>query len=277
MSRAHHSMSVQKEHRKWKSIFISDVHLGTKHCKADYLCDFLKYNHCDKLYLVGDMIDGWQLNKRMYWPQSHSNVIRRILTKAKRGTRIYYILGNHDEVLRNWLDFKLKFGRIRIKNEQVHETQDGKLLLVTHGDLFDGITRLAPWLAWVGDRGYQFLLWFNTIYNKCRRLCGMQYWSMSKFLKHNVKRAVSFIFEFEKALATHCKKNGFDGVVCGHIHTPEIKMIDNTLYFNCGDWVENCTALVEDDTGRFHMLQWKDVDHSTFDEIRNETDGSTDQ
>lgn len=264
------------QHKQWRSIFISDVHLGTKNCKAEYLCDFLKHNHCDTLYLVGDIIDAWQIRKRLYWPQSHSNVIRRILTKAKRGTRVYYILGNHDEVLRPWLDFELKFGRIRIRNEQVHETADGRLILVIHGDFFDGITRLAPWLAWLGDNAYTLLLWINTLYNRCRRLCGLQYWSMSQFLKHNVKRAVSFIFEFEKALAQHCQANGFDGVMCGHIHTPEIKQIDNMTYHNCGDWVESCTAICEDEQGVFHMIQWKEIDHDTFEEIRDEEDPHSD-
>lgn len=249
--------------KKYRSIFISDIHLGSKHSKADILCDFLKNNDCDKLYLVGDIVDGWKLAKRVYWPQSHSNVIRRILTKAKRGTRVYYILGNHDEVLRNWLGFELKFGKIRIKNEQIHETADGRLLLVTHGDMFDGITRLAPWLAWIGDHAYQFVLWTNTFYNRCRRVCGFKYWSMSKFLKHNVKKAVGFIFEFEKNLARYCKKRGYDGVVCGHIHTPEMKQIDGVQYINTGDWVESCTAVVEHQDGKLEMIHWKEIDHES--------------
>ena len=252
------------EHKTYKSIFISDFHLGTKHCKADILCDFLKYNHCEKLYLVGDVIDGWKLKKKIYWPQSHSNVIRRILTKAKRSTRVYYIIGNHDEELRKWIkDYKLKFGKIRIKNEQVHEGADGKLYIVTHGDMFDGVTRLAPWIAWTGDHAYRTLLWINTMYNYGRRLMGLRYWSMSKFLKHNVKKAVNFIFEFERNLAKYCKSRGYDGVVCGHIHTPEIKDVNGIRYMNDGDWVESCTAIVEHDTGIFEMVHWKDIDHDS--------------
>jgi UDP-2,3-diacylglucosamine pyrophosphatase LpxH len=256
--------------QKYRSIFISDVHLGTKECKADYLCEFLKQNDCERLYLVGDIVDAWQLAKKVYWPQSHSNVIRRILTKAKRGTRVYYILGNHDEILRNWLGFGLKFGRIRIMNEQVHETVDGRLLLVTHGDLFDGITVMAPWLAWLGDSAYQLALWMNNIFNRTRSLIGMDYWSMSKFLKHNVKRAVSFIFEFEKNLAQMCHKQGYAGVICGHIHTPEMKEINQVLYMNCGDWVESCTALVEHMDGRFELIHWKEIDHESHVEVPHE-------
>lgn len=247
----------------YKAIFISDFHLGSKHCQADYLVDFLKKHTCDKLYLVGDIVDGWKLSKRVYWPQSHSNVIRRILTAAKRGTKVYWIVGNHDEVLRKWMSFKLKFGRIRIKNEQVHESSNGKLYLVTHGDLFDGVTRLAPWLAWIGDYGYEFVLKINTYFNRIRRLLRLPYWSMSKFLKHNVKKAVDFVFEFEKNLTRYCKKRGYDGVICGHIHTPEIKNIDGIEYMNDGDWVESCSALVELDDGTFKLIYWKEIDHDT--------------
>jgi len=177
---------------------------------------------------------------------------------------VYYIIGNHDEELRKWItDYKLKFGKIRIKNEQVHEGVDGKLYLVTHGDLFDGVTRLAPWIAWTGDHAYRTLLWLNTMFNYGRRLLGMRYWSMSKFLKHNVKKAVNFIFAFEKNLAKYCKSRGYDGVVCGHIHTPEIKDVDGIRYMNDGDWVESCTAIVEHDTGIFEMVHWKDIDHES--------------
>lgn len=252
------------ETKSYRSIFISDIHLGTKHCKADYLCEFLKYNDCEKLYLVGDIIDGWKLRKKFYWPQSHSNVIRRVLTKAKRHTRIYYVLGNHDEELRKWItDYKLKFGKIRIVNEVIHESADNRLYLVTHGDMFDGITRLAPWITWMGDNAYHFVLWINTWYNRIRKWMGLKYWSMSKFLKHNVKKAVDFVFEFEKNITNYCRKRGYDGVICGHIHTPEIKDIDGVTYMNDGDWVESCTALVEHHDGRFELIHWKDIDHDS--------------
>ena len=252
------------QHKKYRTIFISDVHLGTKHCKADYLCEFLKYNNCERLYLIGDIIDGWKLHKRIYWPQSHSNVIRRVLTKAKRKTRIYYIIGNHDEVLRKWIsNYQLKFGKIRIRNEYVHEGADGKQYLITHGDQFDGVTRLAPWIAWTGDHAYHVVLNINTWYNRIRKWMGLKYWSMSKFLKHNVKKAVDFVFEFEKNLAKYCKAKGYDGVICGHIHTPEIKKINGITYMNDGDWVESCTALVEHHDGRFELVYWKDIDHES--------------
>ena len=243
--------------KQFRSIFISDVHLGTKGSQAEVLDDFLRNNSSDKLYLVGDIIDGWKLQKRIYWPQEHSNVIRKIIGKARKGTKVYYIPGNHDEVLRKWMDMDLRFGRIKIVQDRVHKGADGKEYYVVHGDAFDGITRLAPWVAWLGDSAYTVTQDLNRWYNQLRKKLGMGYWSFSKFLKHNVKKAVDFVFKFEENITSYCSKKGYAGVICGHIHTPTIKDIGNVKYMNCGDWVENTTALVEHHDGSFEIIEWK--------------------
>jgi UDP-2,3-diacylglucosamine pyrophosphatase LpxH len=241
----------------YKSIFISDVHLGSKECKADRLNNFLKENSCDTLYLVGDIIDGWKIQQnKLHWKQSHSNVIRRFLNYSKDGSKVIYIAGNHDEFLRPFMQYKLAFGRIEIHNQYEHLGVDGKRYLVTHGDLFDGITRLAPWLAFLGDKAYDFILSLNSKYNWIRHRLGFGYFSLSKYLKHRVKKAVDFIFQFERNLAEYCKKRGFDGVICGHIHHAEIKNIDGIIYMNDGDWVESLTALVEHVDGRWEILTY---------------------
>lgn len=243
--------------RTYRSIFVSDVHLGTKDCKAGQLNNFLKHNTCETLYLVGDIIDGWKVQQnKLRWKQSHTNVVRRILGHAKRGTRVIYVVGNHDEFLRPMLPYGLKFGDIDIVNHAEHLGADGKRYLVTHGDLFDGITRLAPWLGFLGDKAYDFILAVNSRYNWIRHRLGFGYFSLSKYLKHRVKKAVDFIFEFEKNLAVYCRKKGYDGVICGHIHTAEIKDIDGVVYMNDGDWVESCTALVEHWDGRWEIITW---------------------
>ena len=242
---------------KYRSIFISDVHLGTKGCQAEVLDDFLRNNDSEKLYLVGDIIDGWKLQKRIYWPQEHSNVIRKIIGKARKGTKVFYIPGNHDEILRKWLDMDLRFGRIRIVENKVHKGADGKEYFVVHGDAFDGITRLAPWVAWLGDSAYEVSQNLNRWYNQIRKKLGMRYWSFSKFLKHNVKKAVDFIFKFEQNVSEYCEKQAYAGAITGHIHTPEIKKVNGVVYMNCGDWVENTTALVEHHDGSFEIVEWK--------------------
>jgi UDP-2,3-diacylglucosamine pyrophosphatase LpxH len=245
---------------KYKTIFISDVHLGTKDCKAELLNNFLKNNSCDTLYLVGDIIDGWKIQQNKWrWKQTHTNVVRRILGYAKRGTRVIYIAGNHDEFLRQMLPYNINLGNVEIYNQFEHIGVDGKHYLVTHGDLFDGITRLAPWIAFLGDKAYDVILTINTHYNYFRRRCGWGYWSLSKFLKARVKRAVDFIFRFEKNLSAYCKRKGYDGVICGHIHHAEIKEIDGTIYMNDGDWVESCSALVEHEDGRWEIVTWNEL------------------
>ena len=241
--------------RKYRTIFISDVHLGSKGCQADALCEFLKHNTCDKLYLVGDIIDGWRMKKKWFWPQSHTNVIRRILTAAKRDTEVIYIIGNHDEFLRAFLRFHISFGRIKICNRDVHLGQDGNRYFVCHGDMFDGLMRSdRKWIMFLGDNLYNFLLWTNTKLNTLRRLIGLPYWSLSKALKTRTKRAINFIQGFEEQVADYCRRKNYDGAICGHIHVAEIRDINGITYMNDGDWVETCSALVEHHDGRWELV-----------------------
>ncbi len=243
--------------KTYRTIFISDVHLGTKDCKAEALNNFLKHNTCDTLYLVGDIIDAWKIQQnRWRWKQSHTNVIRRILGHAKRGTRVVYVAGNHDEFLRPLIPYGIGFGQVEIVNQAEHIGRDGRHYLVTHGDLFDGITRITPWLSFLGDKLYDFVLNLNSRFNWIRHRLGFGYWSLSKFLKYRVKRAVDFVFQFERNLAAYCKKRGFDGVICGHIHHAEIRDIDGIRYMNDGDWVESMTALVEHHSGEWQIVTW---------------------
>ena len=258
--------------KTYRSIFISDVHLGTKDCQADKLNNFLKHNSCDTLYLVGDIIDAWKIQQNKWrWKQSHTNVVRRVLGHAKRGTKVIFIAGNHDEFLRPMIPYGFSFGLIEIHNQIEHIGADGKHYLVVHGDLFDGITRLAPWLGFLGDRLYDFILTLNGKFNWIRHRIGFGYWSLSKYLKHRVKKAVDFIFKFEENLANYCKKRGFDGVICGHIHHAEIKEINGVMYMNDGDWVESCTALVEHHNGHWEIITWTKEN----DNVVNDIDSST--
>jgi len=241
----------------YRSIFVSDVHLGTRDSQAEKLNNFLKHNTCETLYLVGDIIDAWKIQQNKWrWKQSHTNVVRRILGHAKRGTRVVYIAGNHDEFLRPMIPYGFSFGLVEIHNQTEHVGADGKHYLITHGDLFDGITRLAPWLAFLGDKLYDLVLDWNSRFNWIRRKLGFGYWSLSKYLKHRVKKASDFMFQFEKNISSYCKKRGYDGVICGHIHHAEIKEIDGVIYMNDGDWVESCTALVEHHDGRWEIITW---------------------
>jgi len=243
--------------KTYRSIFISDVHLGTKDSQADKLNNFLKHNSCDTLYLVGDIIDAWKIQQNKWrWKQSHTNVVRRVLGHAKRGTKVIFIAGNHDEFLRPMIPYGFSFGLIEIHNQIEHIGADGKHYLVVHGDMFDGITRLAPWLSFLGDKAYDIILSLNSKLAWIRHRMGFGYFSLSRFLKHRVKKAVDFIFHFEHNLAAYCKKRGFDGVICGHIHHAEIKEIDGVVYMNDGDWVESCTALVEHHDGRWEIVTW---------------------
>jgi UDP-2,3-diacylglucosamine pyrophosphatase LpxH len=243
--------------KTYKSIFISDVHLGTRDSKADQLNNFLKHNTCETLYLVGDILDVWRIQQNKWrWQQSHSNVVRRILGHAKRGTQVHYIAGNHDEFLRPLMPYGIGFGNVNVANQMTHVGVDGKKYLVIHGDLFDGLTRLAPWLAILGDKAYDTVLWLNTKFNYIRHKMGFSYWSLSKYLKGRVKKAVDFMFKFEKNITAYCQKRGFDGVICGHIHHAEIKEIDGIIYMNDGDWVESMTALVEHHDGRWEIITW---------------------
>ncbi|NCZ78935.1 MAG: UDP-2,3-diacylglucosamine diphosphatase, partial [Burkholderiaceae bacterium] len=211
----------------YRAIWISDVHLGTPGCQAKFLLDFLKHNESDTLYLVGDIIDGWRLKKSIYWPQSHNDVVQKILRKARKGTEVVYVPGNHDESIRQFLG--LSFGEIKVVPEAIHTTADGRKLWITHGDLFDGVMQYAKWLAYVGDNLYSLILYFNRYLNLLRVRMGMQYWSLSQYLKHQVKNAVSYIADFEMIMAREARIRGCDGVVCGHIHKAEIRTIDGLL------------------------------------------------
>jgi len=241
----------------YRSIWISDVHLGTAGCQASYLLDFLKQNDSDYLYLVGDIIDGWALKRSWYWNQEHNDVIQKILRKARKGTQVVYIAGNHDEVVRQFIG--LAFGGIDIQDEVIHTTADGRRLLVLHGDLFDGVIQCARWLAIVGDHAYTVTLKLNRWFNHVRAKLGLGYWSLSQFLKHKVKKAVNFVSQFEQAVAREAKARGLDGVICGHIHKAEMREIDGILYCNDGDWVESLTALVETYEGELKIVTWQQL------------------
>jgi UDP-2,3-diacylglucosamine pyrophosphatase LpxH len=238
----------------YRSIWISDVHLGTRGCKAHFLLDFLKHNESDYLYLVGDIIDCWRLRRVWYWHQTHNDVVQKLLRKARKGTQVVYVPGNHDEPLRDYT--QMQFGGVTVVDEVVHVTADGRRLLVLHGDKFDGIVKYARWLAILGDRAYNLMLAVNHWYNLCRRWLGYPYWSLSAYLKRRVKDAVRYIDDFEVALAEEARRRGLDGVICGHIHKAEIRQFDDVLYCNDGDWVESCTALVEHADGRLEILDW---------------------
>ncbi len=239
---------------KCRTIWISDIHLGTRDCKANFLIDFLRRYEAEKMYLVGDIIDGWSLKRHWYWPASHSTVIQKILRKARKGTDIIFIPGNHDEFLRPYVGLHL--GDIRLLRDDIHTTADGRQLLVMHGDEFDGVIKYARWLTHVGDYLYMKLLTLNRWLNHLRRKMGLSYWSLSAMVKYQVKQAVQIVSDFEYYLADIAKRRQVDGVVCGHIHHAEIKPIGPILYCNDGDWVESCTALVEWMDGRLEIIHW---------------------
>ena len=221
------------------------------------MLDFLRATESETLYLVGDILDGWQLKKSWYWPQAHNDVLQKILRKARKGTRIFIIPGNHDEFLRQFC--KHDFGRITLTAQAIHELADGRKLLVLHGDQFDSVIKFAPWLAYIGDEAYEFTLSLNRLFNQVRTKLGLSYWSISAYLKNKVKNAVSFISAYENVVILAARRHHVQGVVCGHIHHAEIREIDGVLYCNDGDWVESCTALVEHLDGRLEILRWLDV------------------
>ena len=244
-----------------RTIFISDTHLGTRGCKAEALADFLAHNDCQTLFLVGDIVDGWQLKRRWFWTEAQSQVVAEILRKVDAGTRVIFVPGNHDEFARAYAGrhfFGDKFAGVEIIQEAIHETADGKRLWVLHGDRFDGVIHFAKWLAHVGDWAYGKALQLNDLLFKVRKAMGLPYWSLSAFLKHKVKNAVEYISRFEEIVAQEAAARGVDGVVCGHIHHAEIRRIGGVLYLNDGDWVESCSALVEDAHGNMEILRWAD-------------------
>lgn len=239
---------------KYRTIWISDTHLGTRGCKAEYLLDFLRQTRADRIYLVGDIVDGWRLKRSWYWNDTQTAVIQEILKRTREGVDVTYVPGNHDEVLRDYTG--LTIGGVKVRDRVIHTTHTGRRFLIIHGDQFDGVVRYARWLALLGDWAYNGLLWLNNHFNTVRKWLGMPYWSLSAYLKHKVKNAVEFISCFENAVAQEAKKLNVDGVICGHIHHPEMREIDGVLYCNDGDWVESCTALVENLDGELEIVRW---------------------
>jgi UDP-2,3-diacylglucosamine pyrophosphatase LpxH len=242
---------------KCRAAFISDIHLGTRGCQADRLLDFIRVLDCEKLYLVGDIVDGWKMKSGLYWPQAHNDVVQKVLRLARKGVEVIYIPGNHDDRLRDFCG--VHFGGLVVAKDAVHTAADGKRYLVIHGDEFDGVVTHARWLAFVGDWGYRALLSMNNSLNRMRRVLGLRDWSLSAYIKVKVKNALQFIENFEGALATEARRRGVDGVICGHIHKAEMRDIDGITYLNDGDWVESCTAAVEGFDGRFSIVHWPRV------------------
>ena len=241
--------------QRFRTIFISDIHLGTPGCQALALMDFLRTHPSDTLYLVGDIIDGWQLRRRWYWPQAHNDVVQKLLRRVRKGCRVIYVPGNHDEFARDFIGHH--FGGIEVVQEAVHVTADGRSLWIIHGDYFDAVVQCAKWLAYLGDNLYEFTLRMNRHLNSLRGRLGLPYWSLSAYLKQKVKTALNYVSDFEEAVANEAKKRGHDGVLCGHIHRAEMRMINGVLYCNDGDWVESRTALVEHYDGRLEILHWE--------------------
>jgi len=240
-----------------RTIFISDIHLGTRGCQAALLLDFIKSVECETLYLVGDIVDGWKMKSGWRWPQAHSDVVQKILRLARKGVTVIYVPGNHDDRVRDFCG--VHFGGVVVARDAIHLAADGRRYLVTHGDEFDGIVNQAKWLAYLGDYSYRALLTLNTRWNALRRRLGLGYWSLSAFVKLKVKNAVQFIDDFERAVAEEARRRGVDGVICGHIHHAEIRNIDGIMYVNDGDWVESCTAAVEHFDGRIEILDWAKI------------------
>jgi UDP-2,3-diacylglucosamine pyrophosphatase LpxH len=240
----------------YRTVWISDVHLGTSGCNAEELLRFLDYAHTDKLYVVGDFIDVWHLRRKRHWPQAHNDVVQKVLRMARKGVAVAYVPGNHDEFCLHYLG---SYGNIEVHENIVHTTADGRRLMVMHGHEFDSVTINAKWLALLGDIGYQILLRLNTPLNMARNICGLGYWSLSAFMKSKIKGAVNYISSFEDAVCRYAELHKVDGIICGHIHTPTIREVGKTLYLNSGDWVESCSALIEHQDGRIELLYWRDI------------------
>ncbi len=243
--------------RMFRSIFISDVHLGSKAAKAEFLIDFLRHHDADTIFLVGDIVDGWRLRRSWHWPQAHNDVVQKLLRKARKGSSITYIAGNHDEFARQFQG--VHFGGIVVADRAIHETADGRRMLVIHGDQFDTVVHNARWLAYFGDYAYDTAMLINRGVSRFRKVFGMPYWSFSSWAKVKVKKAVNFIGSFQNVLTEEARRSEVDGVICGHIHHAAIETVDDVQYINTGDWVESCTAVVEHFDGRFEILHWAHV------------------
>lgn len=248
---------MQDGPKRYRTIFISDVHLGTKGCQSRLLLDFLRDNDADTIYLVGDIVDAWRLKQGWFWPQEHNDVVQKLLRKVRKHVRLVYVPGNHDEFLKDYLG--VHFGGVEVVASAIHVGVDGRRYLVVHGDDFDMVVRHARWLALLGDWAYDAALAFNTYVNLVRRAFGLTYWSLSQWAKLKVKGAVSFIGDYETALVTEAKRHGVDGIICGHIHHPVIHDRFGIRYMNCGDWVESCTALAETYDGTFELIRWSNA------------------
>ena len=246
----------------YRAVFISDTHLGFKGSKARQLSNFLDSHHSEHLYLVGDVVDGWRMNRRIHWPEEHTKVVHQLLAKSNNGTEVHYIVGNHDEVFRSWLDWELSFGRIKFCNQRDHYGADGKRYLVIHGDLFDDLmySSVGRTLMFAGSYGYDVLLQLNSASDWLLGKCKLPPISLTNFAKRQTKAAVSYVLKFESLLAEHAREHDYDGVICGHIHTPVMRSIDDIAYLNCGDWVDNCSAIVEHHDGRWELLRWSRTD-----------------
>lgn len=247
-------MTLDAGIQRFRTLFISDVHLGARGCQAERLLDFLRTHEADVIYLVGDIVDGWRLRSNWYWPQKHNDVVQKLLRKARNGARIIYVPGNHDEFLRDYCG--AHFGGVEVAEHAIHVSPTGKRYLVAHGDHFDLIVAQARWLALFGDRAYGISLVLNRLFNGVRRRLGLGYWSLSKWAKFKVKNAVAYISDFEKTLAAEAERHGVDGVICGHIHHATMHHSFGVHYLNCGDWVESCTAIAERHDGRFEIITW---------------------
>ncbi len=244
--------------RRYRTLFISDVHLGSKPAKAEYLIDFLRHHEADTIFLVGDIVDGWRLRRSWHWPQAHNDVVQKLLRQARKGASITYIAGNHDEFLR---DFQgTHFGGIVVADRVVHEAADGRRYLVLHGDQFDSLVHNVRWLAYLGDKAYDMAIVVNRVVSRIRRMAGMPYWSFSSWAKIKVKRAVNFISSFQEVVAQEARRNDVDGIICGHIHHAAIEQIDGVRYINTGDWVESCSAVVEHFDGTMEILYWTNAE-----------------
>lgn len=249
-------MAETSSERHYRTIFVSDLHLGMRNAQAEAFLDFLKRVDADTYYLVGDMVDFWKVRRGPYWPQSHNDVLQKLLRKARKGSRVIFIPGNHDDGLRAYCG--MNFGGIEVRRDAIHEAADGKRYVVLHGDEFDVVVRYARWLAFLGDKGYDLALAMNIPLNVCRRALGLGHWSLANFLKLKVKGAVNFIGEFEDAVAHEAHRRNADGLICGHIHHANDRRIGDVHYLNCGDWVESCTAIAETFDGHFEIIRWKD-------------------
>jgi UDP-2,3-diacylglucosamine pyrophosphatase LpxH len=238
-----------------RTLFLSDIHLGTRACQAERLLDFLREHPAEQTYLLGDIVDFWAMHRGVCWSSAQNTVVQKLLRRARHGERIVFVPGNHDEAVRDYFD--VSFGGIEVREEVVHETADGRRFLLVHGDEFDQVTRHHRWVAVLGDVAYNQLVRFNHYLSWTRRKLGVAgYWSLAGYAKRKVKTALNFIFDFEESAVRHAEERGLDGILCGHIHWATIKEIDGLVYGNCGDWVDSCSAIVEHLDGRLELIVW---------------------